>query len=231
MSIYFFLRNGQSAREDEHCVIYCQLDVKDVGKGVPFSTKLKVPGFWMVDYPAAKARRIRPSSACAPVSASYYLADSLNKSLQALRLGLVNAKDGIEALGENPTPALVKSTYYNGGLRRKPKTLLAVWDELVDALEDQGREGSTLVTYRTRRNNVVKWLADRKQLRLLVSEVRYRHWEDFGVWARSQRKPDGSRLLGKNTINKHLTAINKALDYAVNKEYLSSNPIGSLNLL
>lgn len=231
MQVYFFLRNAKSAKADAKCAIYCYLDVKDVGKGVPFSTGHKVPvQFWMVDHDTAKAQRIKPSTPDAPVSSSYYMAEPINKALQHLRLGLVNAKDGIEALGELPTAELVRATWQNGGLRRKPKRVLEVWDEMIDTLEDQGREGSTLTTYTTRRNNLVKWLTDRQQLRLLISEFRYRHWEDFGRWARSEKNADGSRRLGTNTINKHLTSINKVLDYAVNKEYLSANPIGSLNL-
>lgn len=231
MQVYFFLRNAKSAKAEAKCAVYCYLDVKDVAKGVPFSTGHKVPvKYWMVDAETARTKRYKPSTPDAPVSPSYFMAEPINKALQHLRLGLVNAKDGIEALGEMPSPDLVRETWLNGGMRRKPKRLLQVWDEMVDGLEDQGREGSTMTTYTTRRNNLVKWLADRKQAKLTVAEFRYRHWEDFGKWARSQRKTDGSRRLGTNTINKHLTAISKALDYAVNKEYLVSNPIGSLNL-
>lgn len=231
MNVYFFVRNARSADEESNGVIYCQLDVKDVEKGVPFSTKQKVPvKFWMVDRETAKAKRIKPSTPDAPVSPSYYLADVINKQLQGLKLGLYNAKDGIEALGEIPSPKLIRETLENGGLRRKPRRLLDVWDEMVDSLEDSGRNESTMTTYRTRRNNLVKWLTDRQQLKLLVSEFRYRHWEDFGKWARKEKNEGGTRRLANNTINKHLTAISKALDYAVNKEYLPGNPIGSLNL-
>jgi integrase len=45
-----------------------------------------------------------------------------------------------------------------------------------------------------------------------------------------QMSDEGGPRWNKNTINKHLTLVNQVLNYAINKGYIKSNPIGQMGL-
>lgn len=223
--VTFFLRGKESAPPEKPCAIYATVEVDDE-KCIPFSTKLKIPAkYWM----ASGGDKIKPSTVEHPVSFSYSLAEEINDYLIAIQKAAYQA---LEVLHENEIPvtaATVRSELLNPRPKLVVKKFVDVINELI-AAQSAKRKPATLLTYRTRNNNIAEFLNEKRLSKLLIHDFRYDHFEAIQIWMIGQLNPDGTRRWCKNNINKHLTLVNKTLNYGVNKGYIRQNPIGELGL-
>lgn len=228
VSVNFFLRGKEGASQDKPCVIYATIDV-DGKKCCPFSTKLKVPvKYWMTNG-NAKAK-IKPSTSEKIVSESYSLAEKVNQHLISLQQFAHEAAGILTAMDLAVSPEAIKELILNPKPLKAPVRYLEVVDNLRISLTSKQRAGSTMLTYRTRRNNIAEFLLEKGYNNLMIDGFRFRHFEELQVWMFDQKDSNGVPRWSKNTINKHLTLVNQVLNYAVNQEYIRSNPIGALNL-
>lgn len=233
MNVYvnFFLRGRQSAAKDRKCAIYAEIHVEQT-KATAFSTKLKVPpAYWMV---GRNRNGIKPSTSDFPVSKSYPFSDSLNEKLINIKHFITAAARDLELMEIEVSADRVKAQFFNPRPAFQTVRLLDVIDELRSVLEKK-RKGSTMLTYRTRRNNIEEYLLARKLGDMKIHEFQYHDFEDLQSWMIDQRVYNKKqkrhvRRWGTNTINKHLTLVNKVLNYGVNKKYIQFNPIGELGL-
>ncbi|SDE21074.1 Site-specific recombinase XerD [Dyadobacter soli] len=233
MNVYvnFFLRGGQSAAKDRKCAIYAEIHVEQT-KATAFSTKLKVPpAYWMV---SRNRTGIKPSTSDLPVSKSYPFSETLNEKLIAIKQFIIAAARDLELMDIEVSADRVKAQFFNPRPAIQTVNFLDVLDELRSVLGKK-RKGSTMLTYRTRRNNIHEFLSANRLDSMKIHEFQYHDFEMLQAWMIDQRvtckkSKTQVRRWGTNTINKHLTLINKVLNYGVNKKYLQYNPIGELGL-
>ncbi len=218
MEVRFFLRGKESARGNELCAIYAQINVEGK-RGTAFSTKLKIP-----------SQHWQPTDEASLVNPTFYRAAEINAKLINMRTALADIQTALAVMGQECNPAILKTIWEEGGLKPKitPK-FLTVLDELISSKRSKGREDSTLTTYRTRKQNLEVFFKQNYSTDLLVTQVKYKHCEKLELWMNKQTK-DGKPRFCQNNINKHITLINQVLDYAVNEEYITHNPIGRLFL-
>lgn len=227
VNVNFFLRGKESAAQDKSCAIYAVIEV-DGKKSTPFSTKLKVPvQFWMARGDNSK---IKAATSVHPVSESYTYAGKVNDHLCRIRQYADDATRILLAMDLTVTAEAVRELIVNPKPIRPHKRFIQVIDELREGLSEKGRKKPTMLTYRTRRNNINRFLVENGLIKLTVEQFRFQHFSQLQAWMTNKIAGDGERHWGKNTINKHLTLINQALDFAVNMEYIKSNPIGLMGL-
>lgn len=219
MEVRFFLRGKESARSNEQCAIYAQIEVAGYKRGTAFSINLKIPPrYW------------QPDDADSPVNPSYYRAAHINAKLREMRTTLADYQTALTVMQQECSPNTLKQLWQNGGFKAKPTpSLLDTLSQLIQSKRSKGRKEATLTTYQTRRQNIESFLKEKYSLNLLVSEVKYRHCERLEEWMFAQTL-DGKPRFCRNNINKHITLINQILDFAVNEEYITHNPIGRLDL-
>ena len=218
MEVQFFLRGKESARNNEQCAIYAQINVEGK-RGTAFSTKLKIP-----------SRHWQPNDVESPVSPTYYRAAEINAKLKEMRTTMADYLTALAVMHDECSPATLKTLWEQGGLQpKKIPTFMKVLDELMTSKRTKGREDSTLTTYKTRKQNIEAFLKENYSIDLLISQVKYRHCEKLELWMNTQMQ-EGKPRFCQNNINKHITLIKQVLDYAVNEEYIVNNPIGRLFL-
>ena len=218
MEVQFFLRGKESARNNEQCAIYAQINVEGK-RGTAFSTKLKIP-----------SRHWQPTDVESPVNPTYYRAAEINAKLKEMRTTMADYLTALAVMHDECSPATLKTLWEQGGLQpKKIPTFMKVLDELMTSKRTKGREDSTLTTYRTRKQNIEAFLKENYSIDLLISQVKYRHCEKLELWMNTQMEKGKPRFC-QNNINKHITLIKQVLDYAVNEEYITNNPIGRLFL-
>ena len=226
--VIFFLRGRRAATDEAECAIYAKIEVNGQ-TSTAFSTKWKIPvKYWMTD----GSRKIKASTSEFPVSPSYSLSDEVNSHLLALKKTVFQACQLLEATGTPVSLATVKELVLNPKPIKPPKKFIEVVDEMIEMLRAKRKE-QTMLTYRTRKNNLIEFLTARGYQKLTIQEFRYHHFEEMQQWMLAQRVGDelGRKARwGVNTINKHLTMINKVLKYGVNKEYIQASPIGQMGL-
>ncbi|MDQ6479783.1 phage integrase SAM-like domain-containing protein [Dyadobacter sp. LHD-138] len=228
VDVHFFLRGKETAKPDELCSIYAQIDCDGL-RGTAFSIRLQIPAkYWQVK-PTPKKSKIKPSTSEHPASSSYLLSEQINEGIARIRKAAQTAKNILESTEQEITPEAIKLIITAKRKVAPGKQFLATLDELRDVLTSK-RSKNTMTNYRTRRNNIHEFLLAKNYGNLKVSEFRYSHFEEFQLWMIDQKNDDGSERWGTNTINKHLTLVNQVLEYAINKEYLKSNPIGAMGL-
>ena len=226
VSVSFFLRGKEAASLEKACAIYATIDV-DGKKGVPFSTKFKVPvKYWM----ASGSKIIKASTSDRPVSPSFHMAEKLNEFLTGVQKFAYEASCILQTCDQTVTPESVKELIFNPRPLKKPIKYIETLDQLVANLTAKNRRASTMLTYRTRRNNIHSFLIESGNKNLMVDQFRYKHFEALQVWMLGKKRDDGEPKWSRNTVNKHLTLTNHVLKFAVNQEYIRANPIGMLNL-
>ena len=218
MEVQFFLRGKEAAHSNKMCAIYAQINVEG-RRGTAFSTKLKVP-----------PRHWQPNDAESPVSPTYYRAAEINAKLLEMRTSMADYLTALAVMHDECSPETLKDLWQKGGFKpKKTPTFLTVLDELIDTKRQKGREGSTLTTYKTRKQNIEAFLKQKFRVDILISQVKYRHCQQLELWMKSQVQK-GKPKYCQNNINKHITLIKQVLDHAVNEEYIIHNPIGRLFL-
>lgn len=228
MNVYvnFFLRGKQTAAKEKSCAIYAEIHVEDT-RATAFSTKLKVPPkYWRV---SKNKQGIKSSSDELPVSRSYHAADMINDHLTTLRQLIYQAARDLELSFSSISAERVKLQL----LSPKPIIQRQKFIDVVDMLRsflEQKRKSSTMLTYRTRRNNIEQFLRECNYESLLIQDFTFQHFEDIQLWMLRQKDGRNKTRWGINTINKHLTMVNKALNYGVNKGFIQANPIGEMGL-
>jgi integrase len=211
---------------DKPCAIYATIEV-DGRKSCPFSTKLKVPQkYW--NTPGNK--KIQPSSKEYLVSETFLFAKKVNDQLNYIRKYSDEARNILEHLEQAVTPEAIKDLITKPKAPVVVKKYIDVLDELRVTLTTKKRKKSTMDNYRTRRNNINEFLTAKGFEKLTVGEFRFRHFEECQLWMFDQMSDEGGPRWNKNTINKHLTLVNQVLNYAINKGYIKSNPIGQMGL-
>lgn len=225
-SINFFLRGKQSAnKEDLMCSIYAEISCNGE-RTTAFSTKLRVPvKYWM----AVGKKGIKSSTQEKLISPSYALADELNEQLIQLQKLVYQGVQLLDTMELPVSANAVKNLILNPQPLRPAKKYIDVVDELIAVLK-QKRKKNTMLTYRTRRKNIFTFLEKNGYSNLYINDFRFRHFEEIQLWMIEQENDNGTRQFCNNTINKHLTLVNKVLNYGVNKEYIQANPIGELGL-
>ena len=227
VDVQFFLRGKGKVNPQVPAPIYAQVDCEG-SRSTAFATGMKIPSmYWLV--PDQKNGKLKSSTVAAPCSKSYYLADQINEKISSIRKSANDAKGVLQALDEDITADAIKALVT---AKRKilPKIqFMSVLDELRVVLAIT-RVENTMKNYRTRRNNIKEFLLAQNDSKMTVDKFRYQHFEMMQSWMHEQKTDDGKPRWGRNTINKHLTLVNQVLDYAVNKEYILTNPIGRMNL-
>lgn len=228
VDVLFFLRGKETAKPDDRCSIYAQVECNGE-RSTAFSIKIKIPiKYWQVkDYD--RKSKIKRSNSEEPVSKSYYLSESVNEQIRRIRKAAQTAKNILEGLDEEITPAAIKEVITAKKKIIPGKQFIDILDELRIVLSSK-RKKNTMTNYRTRRNNISEFLLARNEGKLLVSQFRFEHFEALQLWMGEQKNDDGTPRWGTNTINKHMTLVNQVLEYAINKEYLKANPIGRMDL-
>lgn len=225
---HFFLRGKEAASSEKRCVIYATIDV-DGRKSIPFSTKLKIPAkYWMAL--EDKKQKIKASTYERPVSSTYTFSENVNEHLIAIQKFAHEAKGILEAMELEVTPDAIKDLIVSPKPIRPVKKLIDVIDELRDDLEELGRAEQTMKNYRTRRNNINSFLEAKKLTKLTISDFRFKHFTQINKWMTQEKTEEGELRWARNTINKHLTMVSQCLNFAVNMEYIQSNPLGLLAL-
>jgi integrase len=226
VNVNFFLRGKGAAALDRECVIYATINVDDQ-KGSPFSTKQKVPAkYWMTK--GDPKEKVRPSESLCPVSKSYQLADKINDYLIRLESSAYELGKRLGSEQKLVTPEAILRLLREPNFQ-SPKRFIDVVDELIASLMPRLKK-STMLTYRTRRRNISKYLHERNLEGIFIQEFRYSHFEDFQMYMLAQVCDNGDRKFCTNNINKHCTLLNRALNYGVNKEFIRYNPLGELGL-
>lgn len=215
MKVRFFLR-AKTKKLNQRCTIYCQFQLEGENKRCsPFSTNLQI-----------SANYFQANSTDSWIASNYHNALYLNNKLKEIETKLSNIEKGILFLGLSLNYERVIHFYKTGDTIEPVKipTLIEVLDELIEKKRKEKRQRSTLITYRTRKANLLRFLEVAEISKILISEFRYKHIEEFSEWLEDDRK------FCKNTRNKHLYMVSQCLSFAVNKEYIKYNPIGRLFL-
>ncbi|MEO6283667.1 MAG: phage integrase SAM-like domain-containing protein [Dyadobacter sp.] len=224
-TVSFFLRGRESAHPEKRCAIYAAIEFNGQ-KCTHFSTKIKIPTkYWM----APGSSEVKRSTRENPISFSYYLGDLLNEQLRSIQKNVIRAAENMEELELPLTAETIKAEYLNPRPRPIVKKVIEVVDELIAALRPK-RKKQTMLTYRTRRQNLHEFLTAHGLSKLYIHDFSFDHFEHFQLWMIDYCSEDGVKRWCTNTINKHLTFVNKALKYGINKKYIRSNPIGEMGL-
>lgn len=239
LSVHFYLRDAEvNNNPDRKLVIYLQLEIEGQTRDVPMSTKLKIPHRYWWSHPKNKldAVPVNREGKFEWVQKPFEDAEIVNARLQEFKDTFREIFSSLQTLSDCPP------SYNNVRKLLDPKTrkkveakplpaFLKVLDETIaDRVKTKKLKTSTQLTYRTRKQNIISFLKYSGNEKILINELKYRHMKELVVWMDAQTDAEGNSLYGIDHINKHATLIKQTLDFAVNEEYLSYNPIAKMNL-
>lgn len=210
LQVNFFLRGAESAASADNLFIYCQPAIDGGIRGIPFSTRMK-------------CQKAHWNGTMAKEESPYY--SNTLSHLTGIKKRLLDIWQMLPILHpvENPSLHLLMHYYNNGTSKRleiqKPK-LLKVYEML---MESKQVKASTLRTYRTKKNNLIKFLNSKNDHAATIDRVDHKFLNDFHTWLTKNGQ-------AQNTANKHITTVRAVIQYSVEQNYLKSFPLGSANL-
>lgn len=236
LTVHFYLRDGETTTNpDKPLVIQIQLEIEGQKRDNAFSSHIKIAKrFWWSH--EAKERFPQLDSDGSPiwVNLKYFEARAINKALNERRQVLKDIAESLQIIDDEPiTYTAIRERFDAKTGKKKVKPIKLFTDVMEETIKYQKEvkklEESTLFTYRTRRQNIEAWLKAEKLLRLVVSDVRYKHFMMLESWLVSQVK-NGKPVFGQDHRNKHQTFMKQILEFALKKDYISSMPVTKLDL-
>jgi integrase len=209
LKVHFFLRNAVSASNSTKCSIYCQIEIVGQKRDTPYSTGIRIEKkYWM------QGR----------VKNTHHLSQYYNDMLEEIERGWCSIYPSLAHKHGTVTYGLLKKQHHNTkNFINETKTLIACMNELILAHTPK-ITANTLKTYHTRQRNITEYLKKSGLTNILISEVKYSFVKNLMSYLEKKN------TMAIDHINKHAVFIKQILDYAVNLEYLTTNPITRLHL-
>lgn len=210
LQITFFLRNIERAHADDRLFIYCQCSLNHGLRGVPFSTRISVcKKHW---------KGTSVDKACP-------LYESINLQLNDIRAGLQKLWYSLPIHFPHETRTLSRLLfYYKNGIE---KSVTPPSPHLLDAIDmmvnHKKIKNSTWKTYRTRKQNVQKFLNSLPDSHVRVEDIDHGFLDSMHHFLLNNGQ-------SQNVANKHITMIRGVVSYCLKKKIGRVQLLGDANL-
>ncbi|WPP49673.1 site-specific integrase [Catalinimonas niigatensis] len=148
------------------------------------------------------------------------LTDVYNHKLTEIRAEVISIHSDLERRGKRCTPSIVKSLY-TGELKERATLIQAMTGYIQHRAREPELSRSTISNFGRQMKNVQRFLANRKDMKILCSEVNVRTLAKLDEYLRTEMK------FKQVYCNRIIGFVKTVMDYAVLQEWIEFNSLNS----